>query len=72
MDEEVYFRRLEHEEFVILWHLRDGKTLNTAIESALRKSATPVDARQLLVQKWFQSWSTLGWFCPWTKSSAKP
>jgi hypothetical protein len=71
MGEEVYFRRLEQEEFAILSHLRDGKSLNAAIESALRKSATPADARPLLVQKWFQTWSTLGWFCPWTKSSAK-
>jgi hypothetical protein len=71
MDEEVYFRRLEREEFAILSHLRDGKSLNAAIESSLRHSATPVDARPLLVQKWFQTWSTLGWFCPWTKTSAK-
>jgi hypothetical protein len=71
LGEEVYFRRLEREEFAILSLLRGGKSLNAAIESGLRKSATPLDARPLLVQKWFQTWSTLGWFCPWTKSSAK-
>jgi hypothetical protein len=71
MDEEVYFRRLEREEFAILSSLREGKPLNAAIEAALRKSATPADARPLLVQKWFQTWSMLGWFCPWTKSSAR-
>jgi hypothetical protein len=71
MDEEVYFRRLEREEFAILSSLREGKPLNAAIEAALRKSATPADARPLLVQKWFQTWSTLGWFCPWTKASAR-
>jgi hypothetical protein len=71
MDEEVYFRRLELEEFAILSRLRDGRPLNAAIESALRKSTTPADTRPLLIQKWFQTWSTLGWFCPWTKSSAK-
>jgi hypothetical protein len=71
MDEEVYFRRLEPEEFAILSSLREGKPLNAAIEAALRKSATPADARPLLVQKWFQTWSTLGWFCPWTKASAR-
>jgi hypothetical protein len=71
MDEEVYFRRLERDEFAILSLLRDGKPLNAAIEAGLRKGATPIDARPLLVQKWFQTWSTLGWFCPWTKSSAK-
>ena len=71
MDEEVYFRRLEREEFAILSHLRAGKSLNAAIEAGLRKSATPADARPLLIQKWFQTWSTLGWFCPWAKSSSK-
>jgi Putative DNA-binding domain len=71
MDEEVYFRRLEREEFAILSHLRAGKSLNVAIEAGLRKSATPADARPLLIQKWFQTWSTLGWFCPWAKSSSK-
>lgn len=71
MDEEVYFRRLEREEFAILSNLRDGKPLNAAIESALCKSATPIDARPLLVQKWFQTWSTLGWFCPWITNPAK-
>ena len=67
MGEEVYFRRLEGEEFAILSNLRDGKSLNGAIESALRNSTTPADTRPLLVQKWFQTWSTLGWFCPWKK-----
>jgi hypothetical protein len=71
LGEEVYFRRLEREEFAILSLLRGGKSLTAAIELALRKSATPLDGRPLLVQKWFQTWSTLGWFCPWTKSSAR-
>lgn len=71
LDEEVFFRRLQPEEFAILSHLRVGKSLNAAIESALRKSATPPDARPLLIQKWFQTWSTLGWFCPWAKSESK-
>src|SRR5277367_433164 len=67
MGEEVYFRRLEREEFAILSLLRDGKSLNAAIEFGLRNSATPADQRPLLIQKWFQTWSTLGWFCPWLK-----
>jgi hypothetical protein len=73
MGEEVYFRRLDREEFAILSFLRDGKSLNAAIEAGLRKNATPVTERPLLIQKWFQTWSTLGWFYPWTtKVSAKP
>jgi putative DNA-binding protein len=64
MGEEVYFRRLEREEFAILSFLRDGKSLNAAIDAGLRQSATPATERPLLIQKWFQTWSTLGWFCP--------
>ena len=71
MGEEVYFRRLERDEFAILSLLRDGKPLNAAIAAGLRQSAAPASERPLLIQKWFQTWSTLGWFCPWTKSSAK-
>ena len=71
LGEEVYFRRLEREEFAILSFLRDGKSLNAAIDAGLRRSNTPVTERPLLIQKWFQTWSTLGWFYPWTKSSAK-
>ena len=64
MGEEVYFRRLEREEFAMLSFLRDGKSLNAAIDAGLRQSATPATERPLLIQKWFQTWSTLGWFCP--------
>jgi hypothetical protein len=69
MGEEVYFRRLEREEFAILTFLRDGKSLNAAIDTGLRRSSTHVTERPLLIQKWFQTWSTLGWFCPWAKST---
>src|SRR5580658_913093 len=39
MDDSVYFRRLQAEEFAILRGLRGGKPLNSAVESALRKSS---------------------------------
>ena len=63
IDYSVYFRRLEQEEFSILTALRQGKTLSAAVESAFRKSAVPMEERPLKVQTWFQTWSTLGWFC---------
>jgi hypothetical protein len=63
VDDSVYFRRLEPEEFVILKGLRDGKTLSHAVDSALRKSKIAPDERAAEVQQWFQTWSTLGWFC---------
>jgi Putative DNA-binding domain len=63
MDDSVYFRRMEREEFVILSALRDGKSLERAIEAAFRKSRVPAEERAGLVQEWFQNWAALGWFC---------
>ncbi len=63
MDDSVYFRRLEREEFAILSGLRAGKTLGSAVESALKKSAIAAEERPAHVQFWFQTWSALGWFC---------
>jgi hypothetical protein len=63
MDDSVYFRRLEAEEFAILRGLRGGKPLNSAVESALRKSSIPAEERPAHVQRCFQTWAALGWFC---------
>jgi hypothetical protein len=71
MDDSVYFRRVEREEFVILRALRDGKSLGKAIEAAFRKSRLPSGERAESVRKWFQSWATMGWFCR-GKGSAVP
>ncbi|MGH9745353.1 MAG: HvfC/BufC family peptide modification chaperone [Candidatus Acidiferrales bacterium] len=62
LDDSVYFRRLEREEFLILRELRAGKTLGRAVDSALRKSAIAPEDRPAQIQKWFQTWATLGWF----------
>ena len=63
LDEDVYFRRLDREEFAILSALHAGKSLNSAIESGLRGSAIPPADRAARVEKWFHTWSGLGWFC---------
>jgi len=63
VDDSVYFRRIEREEFVILSALRDGKALGKAIEAAFRTSRVPAEERAGLVQQWFQNWAALGWFC---------
>jgi len=69
LDDSVYFRRLQSEEFAILRALRAGKALNAAVESALKKSSIPAEERPSHVQHWFQTWSALGWFCRHEKSS---
>jgi hypothetical protein len=62
MDDEVYFRRLDQQEFVILSSLRAGKSLTGALAAArsgTRNMSDPVAQ----IEKWFRTWSTLGWFC---------
>ena len=72
IDYSVYFRRLDEEEFSILTALSQGKTLSAAVESAFHKSKVAPEQRPLKVQTWFQTWSTLGWFCrPEKKRAAR-
>ncbi len=68
LNEDVYFRRLDREEFAILSALHAGKPLNAAIESALRNSPIAAADRAAHVEKWFHTWSALGWFCGLEKS----
>jgi hypothetical protein len=63
LDESVYFRRLEREEFVLLTKLREGKSLQHAIDLAFRKGSIELADRPANVQSWFHAWAALGWFC---------
>jgi hypothetical protein len=63
IDYSVYFRRLDQEEFSMLTALQHGKTLAAAVVLAFRGSKMAPEERPLKVQTWFQTWSTLGWFC---------
>jgi Putative DNA-binding domain len=62
LENTVYFRRLDREEFTILNSLRQGRTLERAIVAAFRARKIPVADRAPLVASWFQNWSSLGWF----------
>jgi len=63
MDFSVYFRRLEREELLLLRAFTGGKSLDSAIALAFRKSAIPADKRSDLIREWFKNWAALGWFC---------
>jgi hypothetical protein len=68
LEEDVYFRHLDREEFAILSALHAGKSLNAAIESPWRSSPIAVADRAAQIEKWFHTWSALGWFCRLEKS----
>jgi Putative DNA-binding domain len=62
MENTVYFRRLDREEFTILFALHQGRTLERAIVAAFRSSKIPAEERASTVAAWFQNWASLGWF----------
>jgi hypothetical protein len=71
IDNTVYFRRLEPEEFTLLSELQQGRTLQKAVDQAFRKSKIPGEELPGLVQHWFHNWAALGWFCKPEEKSAK-
>jgi hypothetical protein len=63
VDFNVYYRRLESEEFLTLEAIRDGRPLVEALESGFAESRM-VGARRLSrVGEWFAAWAELGWIC---------
>ena len=62
LDNTVYFRRLEKEEYAILDALRKGRTLERAIVAGFQSSAIPAVERAEHAAAWFRNWSSLGWF----------
>jgi hypothetical protein len=63
IDNSVYFRRLEPEEFALLNELKQGRTLQKAVAHAFIETKIPPQELPALVQRWFHNWATLGWFC---------
>jgi hypothetical protein len=72
IDNSVYFRRIAAEEFEVLSALRQGKTLEKAIQAVFRKNSISLTERAASVQQWFQNWATLGWFCRPAKKPETP
>lgn len=66
-DTALYYKRLEPEAYHMLIALREGAFLEAACEPVLNSD------RQLdwpsLIKDWFQTWSSLGWFCRWEELS---
>ena len=63
VDLNVYYRRMEREEFQTLVAIRDGRTLGEALEAGFFGSAFQEARRPGRVRKWFTTWAELGWIC---------
>ncbi len=60
---DLYFKRLEPQEYTLLSRLRDGATLAKACDAAV-KGANPDIDWSSRIRHWFKTWTELGWFCP--------
>ena len=63
MENSLYYKRLEPEAFRILMELKRGKSVGQACSFALRSSIRQKKDWPAQVQRWFQNWMSLGWFC---------
>ena len=63
LENAVYYRRLEREEFLTLAAVREGRPLGEALEAGFRDSRQPESHRPALVRAWFGHWAELGWIC---------
>ena len=63
LEDSIYFKRLEPEAFALLHALKAGKPFSRAATLAFRGSAIPKEAHPETVKRWFEDWSSFGWFC---------
>jgi Putative DNA-binding domain len=63
IDYSVYFKRIEQEAFKFLHALQAGQSLSSAVVLAFQGRDIPETVLLSRVQNWFESWSSLGWFC---------
>jgi hypothetical protein len=63
LENAVYYRRLEREEYLTLAAIREGEPLGEALEAGFRDSRQPESRRPALVRAWFGHWAELGWIC---------
>lgn len=58
---DLYDRRLDQLEYLLLKALRRGRTLGSALETVLEKRADGKDLPPETLASWFAAWSRLGW-----------
>ncbi len=63
VDNSVFYRRLEREEFLTLTAIRHGLPLAEALADGFADSRIPEPRRAALLREWFATWAELGWIC---------
>jgi hypothetical protein len=59
----VYYRRIDHEAYVLLSQLQKGVPLGVALEAAFHNSTLSAEDQAAKIQEYFAHASELGWFC---------
>ena len=59
----VYYRRIDHEAFLLLSALQKGTPLGIALEAAFAESILPAEDQAAKIQEYFAHAAKLGWFC---------
>jgi hypothetical protein len=59
---DLYFKRMQREQYLLLTSLRDGATVQKACRIALKNADPKIDWPPR-IQAWFKNWTELGWFC---------
>lgn len=62
-ENEVYYRRIDHEAFLLLSAIQAGATIGTALETAFNNSTLSATKQAEKIQKYFAHAAGLGWFC---------
>jgi hypothetical protein len=63
IDETVYYRRMDSDEFQLLAALGGGKPVGEAIDKVFGESSLPLEDLRTRIEGWFSTWAGLGWFC---------
>ena len=63
VDNSVYYRHIDREEFLLLTSLRDGNSIATAIKNAFAGCKLTSEKQAVTIQEYFAHASELGWFC---------
>jgi Putative DNA-binding domain len=63
LNDSVYYRRLESEEYHLLDAIGQGNAIRKAIRSVFDNRCTSIEQRSML-ERWFAVWAELGWLCP--------
>jgi hypothetical protein len=57
----VYYRRIDHEAFLLLSTIREGEPITGAVETAMAASKLPASEQATKIREYFAHASELGW-----------